>query len=144
MDEIKASSEAAAAFGILEVLGYFPTELEEQAVRLFSSKASAVLTNVPGPRNHLHMKGRRLQHIMPWVPRAGNIGIGISIFSYAGEVRLGIACDNGLVSDPETILEGFEREFAQIVESFNQSRGDAAPSPTATQTEGADDNVDAP
>jgi WS/DGAT/MGAT family acyltransferase len=144
MDEIKASSEAAAAFGILEVLGYFPTELEEQAVRLFSSKASAVLTNVPGPRNHLHMKGRRLQHIMPWVPRAGNIGIGISIFSYAGEVRLGIACDNGLVPDPETILEGFESEFAQIVESFDQSRGDAAPSPTATQTEAADDSVDAP
>ncbi|PEN14208.1 wax ester/triacylglycerol synthase family O-acyltransferase [Longibacter salinarum] len=140
MDEIKASSEAAAAFGILEVLGYFPNELEEQAVRLFSSKASAVLTNVPGPRKILHMKGHRLQHIMPWVPRAGNIGLGISIFSYAGEVRLGIACDNGLIPDPGTILEGFEEEFDQIVESFGENRGDTAPSTTPPENEPADDS----
>lgn len=136
MDEIKASSEAAAAFGILEVLGYFPNELEEQAVRLFSSKASAILTNVPGPRKILHMKGHRLQHIMPWVPRAGDIGLGISIFSYAGEVRLGIACDDGLIPDPRTILDGFEEEFEHIVESFapGDPSGDAAPSEGTTPT----------
>ena len=126
MDEIKASSEAVATLGILEVVGYFPSELEGPAVQMFSSKASAVLTNVPGPRRKLHMNGHRVQHIMPWVPRAGKIGLGVSIFSYAGDVRLGIACDSGLVSDPETIIEGFEHEFDQIVETF-RTRGDTAP-----------------
>ena len=126
MDEIKASSEAVATFGILEVLGYFPNEMEGPAVQLFSSKASAVLTNVPGPRQKLHMNGHRVQNIMPWVPRAGKIGLGVSIFSYAGDVRLGIACDDGLIPDPETIIEGFEHEFDQIVETF-RARGDTAP-----------------
>ena len=114
MDAIKASMEAPAALGILEVLGHFPIEAEEQAVRFFSNKASAVMTNVPGPQEPLHLKGRRLQHVMPWVPRAGTIGLGVSIFSYDGEVRLGIACDAGLVPDPETILDGFRDAFATL------------------------------
>jgi len=114
MDEIKGSAEAIAALSILEGLGYVPLSVEEQAVRHFSSKASAVMTNVPGPQEPLHMKGRRVQHIMPWVPRAGHVGLGVSIFSYDGEVRLGIACDAGLIPDPDTILDGFSREFDRL------------------------------
>jgi len=114
MDEIKGSAEAGAAFGILEALGHFPIEVEEQAVRFFGNKASAVMTNVPGPQEQLHIKGRRVQNVMPWVPRAGHIGLGVSIFSYNGEVRLGIACDGHLVPDPDTIIEGFELEFDEL------------------------------
>lgn len=116
MDEIKASSEAIAAFSILEALGYFPSDLEAKAVELFSSKASAVMTNVPGPRELLHMKGRPLQYIMPWVPRAGSIGLGVSIFSYNGTVRLGVASDAHLIPDPETILAGFQDMFDGLAE----------------------------
>jgi len=130
MDEIKASSEAVAAFGILETLGYFPVSFEDQAVRLFSSKASAVMTNVPGPRQKLHLDGHRIEHIMPWVPRAGQIGLGVSIFSYGGEVRVGVACDAGLVPDPETILEGFRDEFTGLLHDLaptTSSSKDAIP-----------------
>ena len=115
MDEIKGSSEAVAALGILETLGHLPIEAEDRAVRFLSNKASAVMTNVPGPREQLHLKGHRLQHVMPWVPRAGDIGLGVSIFSYAGEVHLGIACDASLVPDPDTILDGFREEFDRLV-----------------------------
>jgi len=118
MDEIKASAEAVAAFGVLEAFGYAPLSVEESAVRHFSSKASAVMTNVPGPQEPLHLKGRRLQHIMPWVPRAGHVGLGVSIFSYDGEVRLGIACDAGLIPNPEPIVDGFSREFDQLAKQL--------------------------
>ena len=114
MDEIKASSEAVAALGILQTLGALPLEVEDQVVEMFSSKASAVMTNVPGPREKLHIKGRTLQHIMPWVPRAGKIGLGVSIFSYGDDVLLGIASDAGLVPDPETIVAGFRQEFEAL------------------------------
>lgn len=114
MDEIKDSAEAIAALGVLEGLGYVPLSLEEWVVRHFSNKASAVMTNVPGPQEPLHLKGRRIQHIMPWVPRAGHVGLGVSIFSYDGDVRLGIACDAGLVPNPDTIIEGFQHEFDQL------------------------------
>lgn len=118
MDVIKASAEAVTTLGILQALGAVPLEVEDQVVELFSSKASAVMTNVPGPREKLHMKGRRLQHIMPWVPRAGMIGLGVSILSYADDVLLGIACDAGLVPDPEVIIEGFRKEFNQLKQTY--------------------------
>jgi len=118
MDEIKGSAEAPATLGVLEALGYAPVELEDRAVRLFSRKASAVMTNVPGPQESLHLNGRRVQHVMPWVPRAGRIGLGVSVFSYDGEVRLGIACDAGLVPDPDAIVEGFEAEFDALADAL--------------------------
>jgi len=114
MDEIKASAEAATVFGLLQAAGYLPIELEEVAVRFFGRKASAVMTNVPGPQEQLHIGGARLQTIMPWVPRAARIGLGVSVFSYNGEVRLGVACDAGLVPDPDTIIDGFEAEVEQL------------------------------
>jgi hypothetical protein len=108
-----------AAFGVLEALGHFPAEVEEQAVRFFGSKASAVMTNVPGPQEELHLDGRRIQNVMPWVPRAGRIGMGVSIFSYNGEVRLGVACDAHLVPDPDTIIDGFEAEFDGLADDLS-------------------------
>jgi len=114
MDEIKNSAEAVAAFGVLESLGYVPLSVEAQAVRYFTNKASAVMTNVPGPQEPLHLKGRRLKMVMPWVPRAGHVGLGVSVFSYDGEVRLGIACDAGLIPDPDPIVQTFSDEFDRL------------------------------
>jgi len=38
----------------------------------------------------------------------------VSILSYAGQVRLGIATDAGLVSDPGRIVSHFQDEFAVL------------------------------
>jgi hypothetical protein len=56
---------------------------------------------------------------MPWVPRAGRIGLGVSIFSYNGEVRIGVACDANLIPDPDTIIDGFEAEFDRLAEDLS-------------------------
>jgi diacylglycerol O-acyltransferase / wax synthase len=41
--------------------------------------------------------------------------MGISIFSYRGEATLTVVADAGLVSDPATITQAFEREFAALL-----------------------------
>jgi hypothetical protein len=51
---------------------------------------------------------------MFWVPLSGQLGLGISILSYAGEVMLGVATDAGLVPDPEAIVEGFHQELVEL------------------------------
>jgi hypothetical protein len=52
---------------------------------------------------------------MFWVPRAGDVGLGVSILSYNGKVSVGIAADEGLMPDGEALLEGFEGELAHLV-----------------------------
>jgi WS/DGAT/MGAT family acyltransferase len=114
MDELKRSPEAIVAFGVLNVMGLAPVEVERLGLRFFGSKATAVLTNVPGPREPLYLAGRKLDSVMFWVPQSGRLGLGISILSYAGGVMLGVATDEGLVADPEKIVDAFEKEFKSL------------------------------
>ena len=37
--------------------------------------------------------------------------MGLSILSYAGDVRIGVATDAGLVPDPEALIAGMHAEF---------------------------------
>jgi diacylglycerol O-acyltransferase len=114
MDELKGSPEALVAFGLLNLMGLAPVEAEQLGLRFFGSKATAVLTNVPGPRQPLYMAGRKINKVMFWVPQSGHLGLGISILSYDGGVMLGIATDAGLVPDPERIVDNFAVEFEEM------------------------------
>jgi diacylglycerol O-acyltransferase / wax synthase len=114
MDGLKQSPEALVAFGVLSLMGLAPVEVEQVGLRFFGSKATAVLTNVPGPRQPLFLAGRKIDRVMFWVPQSGRLGLGISIISYAGGVMLGVASDAGLVPDPERIVEAFKAEFEAV------------------------------
>jgi WS/DGAT/MGAT family acyltransferase len=121
MDELKGSPEALVAYGVLSLMGIAPVEVEQIGLRFFGSKATAVLTNVPGPRQHLYLAGRRINNVMFWVPQSGHLGLGISILSYSGGVMLGIATDAGLVPDPETIVANFKVEFEAMRDAAKQA-----------------------
>jgi WS/DGAT/MGAT family acyltransferase len=118
MSEIKNSAEAVVAFGILNVLGSVPEALQDMGVGLFGSKATMVLTNVPGPRQRLYFVGAPIQDLIFWVPQSGRLGLGISIFSYAGSVMVGFAADTGLIPDPDVLAIEFQAEFAAMVASI--------------------------
>jgi diacylglycerol O-acyltransferase / wax synthase len=114
MDAIKDSPEALVAFGILNTIGMTPVQIEDIIVKIFGMKGTAVMTNVPGPRQVIYLAGRPLRSLMFWVPQPGNLGIGVSILSYAGDVALGVATDAGLVPDPERIILDFHEEFNHL------------------------------
>ncbi len=42
------------------------------------------------------------------------MGLGISIFSYAGGVTIGVLADAGLVTDPEALVADLHAEFAAL------------------------------
>jgi WS/DGAT/MGAT family acyltransferase len=117
MDELKRSPEALVAYGVLSVMGLTPVEVERVGLRFFGSKATTVLTNVPGPREPLYLAGRKLDRIMFWVPQSGRLGLGISILSYNGGVMLGVASDEGLVPDPDKIVDAFGTEFQALLKA---------------------------
>ena len=86
---------------------------ERLVLRFFTSKTSVVMTNVIGPRHKLYLAGNPIRQVNFWVPQTAGIGLGISIFSYAGEVVVGIMANAKLVPDPETIVDAFEAEFVR-------------------------------
>ena len=114
MDEIKKSPEAIVALGLLGAIGTAPIPVERLVVELFGRGGTGVMTNVAGPRQPIRLAGLPATGMMFWVPQSGRLGLGVSILSYAGGVSLGDATDAGLVPDPETILDGFQREFEEL------------------------------
>src|SRR5437879_10998164 len=96
-----------------------PVDDEKLGRRHLGINSTTVLTNVPGPRESLYLAGQKLDQVMFWVPQSGRLGLGISILSYAGGVMLGVATDEGLVSDPEKIVDGFEKEFKSLRQKAN-------------------------
>jgi len=115
MDELKSSVEAVATFGVINLLGAFPPGIEEIAINFFDTKGSTVITNVPGPQTQLYLAGTPINTVMAWVPQSGRISLGISIISYNGNVWLGVASDQRLVPDPETIVSLFNAEFEELI-----------------------------
>ena len=131
MDEIKDSPEAVVALGVLHTMGMTPVEIENLILRFFASKSTAVMTNVPGPREKLYFAGVPVETIMAWVPQSGRLGLGVSIFSYAGNVSLGVATDAGLVPNPDRIITYFYDEFAQMQTLLPERQEAKAPAPAA-------------
>jgi diacylglycerol O-acyltransferase / wax synthase len=115
MDELKSSLQPAVAYGVLAAIGVLPSRLQPLPVSFFGSKASMVLTNVPGPRERIYLAGEPVRSAMFWVPQSGRLGLGISVLSYAGEVLVGVASDAGLVPDPQGIVAGFHAELDALV-----------------------------
>jgi len=115
MNELKSGRQATVAFGLLAALGMAPPVLQKPALELLSEKASMVLTNVPGPQQPLYLAGARVKDMMFWVPQNGSIGMGISIFSYDGQVFFGVIADRKLVPEPHEIIEQFRPEFEKLV-----------------------------
>jgi len=114
MNELKESKQAAVSFGLLAALGMGPSSLQKPALDLLSEKATAVLTNVPGPQQPLYLSGAEVKEMMFWVPQNGNIGLGISILSYNGQVFFGVIADRKLVAEPQRIIRRFLPEFENL------------------------------
>jgi diacylglycerol O-acyltransferase len=115
MDAIKKSSEPIVIYAILNAVGLTGPKVESVALQLFGSKATAVMTNVPGPREEIYLAGKAMRSMMFWVPQSARLGLGVSILSYAGQVRLGVATDSGLVPDPESIIKAFQEEMKAMM-----------------------------
>lgn len=121
MDELKSTPEAVVAFGVLKIFGAVPEMIQDIGVQIFDTKGSAVMTNVPGPKEKLYIAGAPVGTVMAWVPQSGRVSLGVSIISYNGKVWLGIATDEEMVPDPQQIVAMFVEEFNHLVEMANQA-----------------------
>jgi len=116
MDDLKGSGEPDLIYNLLNTPVFKSKLLDTTMVDLMTSKASLLVTNVPGPQGQISLAGRKIRHAVFWVPQPAGWGLGISIMSYAGEITLGIAVDASLIPDPEQILKGIEAELEAIHE----------------------------
>ena len=118
MDELKSGYTAVVAMALLGMAGLAPRTVQKQVFDLLARKATAVMTNVPGPQHALYMGGAHLKRMMFWVPQTGDIGIGVSILSYDGGVQFGLITDRKLCAEPQKVIDRFAGEFESLVHAL--------------------------
>lgn len=114
METIKHSPEGVLTFEILDLIGHTPYGVEQVIVDVFAAKGTAVMTNVPGPTHAVYLAGRKVRGTIGWPPESGNIGLGVSIISYDGDVTLGLLTDARLVRDPRRMLDEMQQELRDL------------------------------
>jgi len=111
MLDLKTSYEPAVTLGLYAALGYLPKIVQDQLFDLLASRSTAVMTNMPGPTEPLTVAGSTVKQSLFWVPQSADIGMGVSIYSYAGQVQFGLITDAALTPDPEAVVSRFPEEF---------------------------------
>jgi WS/DGAT/MGAT family acyltransferase len=72
-----------------------------------------VTSNVPGPPSAVYMAGARIENMFPFGPLAGS-AVNVTLFSYDGQLQLGINADRVTVPDPELLRSCIEQGIAEV------------------------------
>lgn len=114
MQALKGSTQPLMSYGMLAVAGLLVKPAQDALLGLFSRKTTAVMTNVPGPREKLQLCGSTVEESLFWVPQTGTVGLGVSILSYGGGVQFGVVADAGLCPAPQKIIDHFAPQFEAL------------------------------
>jgi WS/DGAT/MGAT family acyltransferase len=130
LEALKASKEAMAGEALAALGRYSLYPLASWWVRMAfglpQREIVTVTTNVPGPGQQLYGMGRRLVEIIPYVPIAGTVRIGISIFSYCGTVTFGITGDFAANPDLDVLARGLEHGVSELLAAARRHHRRAA------------------
>jgi hypothetical protein len=88
------------------------------ALRLPQRAIATVTTNVPGPDAPLYILGRPIREILPYVPIAERMRVGVAVLTYAGQASIGVTAD--VASVPEA--DDFAAEVVAEVASLHAAR----------------------
>ena len=125
---LKQRREAAVGQAAAQLASYLPypiASLTRLAFRFPVREIVTVTTNVPGPRQTLHCLGRPLVEIIPYVPIASSVRIGVAIFSYCDQITFGITGDYDTTPDLDVLAWGISDGVAALlkVAAESSSRG---------------------
>ena len=115
---LKKSKEAMVGEALVGLGRYTPFPVMSRGVRLTfglpQREIITVTTNVPGPRQPLYAMGRRLVEIIPYVPIATTVRVGVSIFTYCDNVTFGITGDFAANPDLDVLTDGIQDGVAEL------------------------------
>jgi WS/DGAT/MGAT family acyltransferase len=97
-------------------------------MRLPQRQVATVTTNVPGPRSTLYALGREVQEMLPYVPIADRVRIGVAMFSYRDTLTFGITGDYDTTPDLHVLADGISASMAELLAVAREaSSGPGAP-----------------
>jgi WS/DGAT/MGAT family acyltransferase len=73
-----------------------------------------VVSNVPGPRERVHVAGATIAEFYSVGPLVAGTGLNITVWSYADQMNISVLADAVTVSDAHEVTDELLRQFAEI------------------------------
>lgn len=115
MTGLKRGFQGQLALALVRFAGVLPNALQQPLLRIFSRRCTVIVTNVIGPAEQRSVDGVRMDELMLCVPQGMTVGVGVSIISYNGLVRIGLLVDNKLMPDCAASAAAVRTCFDQLV-----------------------------
>lgn len=120
----KDDRQDAAGDALMDVLDHVPGPAMS-AVSAFVHHqpfVNVVVTDVPGPPAPLYCLGARMLEVIPFVPLAGNLSVGVAAFTYNGRLTVGLQADWDHGRDVEDLASGIDRTLARLARHTRRSQ----------------------
>ncbi len=114
MNALKRGFQGQLALALVRLAGLLPLRLQQAVLGIFSRRCSVIVTNVIGPAEARSVAGVRLDELMLCVPQGMTVGVGVSIISYDGMLRIGFLVDNKLMPDSAAAAASIRGCFEQL------------------------------
>jgi len=134
----KNKHKAVGAKSLAEMANSVPFGLANLAAGLYSKynikelhrpPFNVTITNVPGPRGLLYLKGHKIVSIFGLTPVVDGFGLIIAAFSYNGQVSITTTSDSKTMPDV-AMFSRYIRESANELETLIQKQGKTKSEPT--------------
>jgi diacylglycerol O-acyltransferase / wax synthase len=117
MSDRKESGEPQGGDSVLKLVGHAPHQLQHVVSRLVSSPRTfnLVVSNIPGPREPLYMRGCELQEAYPIVPLADKHALSIGITTIKDGAFFGIYADRKSLPDAELLARDIDASVDELL-----------------------------
>lgn len=117
---MKKSLYPYGVLALTELIAWFPSILGQLVMMWVVSKATLIISNVPGPKEPLNYNGNvKSKALLALIPGLGDLAFGISAMSHADALLMAIQSDTSYVEDPNELMYLIEKNYDELVNNLN-------------------------
>lgn len=115
IDELKGSPAPLLSRTLMAATSLSLPVVVRGVHRVNQLRGTGVLTNVPGPREPLHVAGARLLGTIGWGGMTGHLNLSVAFISLNGRIFPGMVTDVAITDDPDRLLALVQEEYAELL-----------------------------
>jgi diacylglycerol O-acyltransferase / wax synthase len=121
MQELKDSPAPIVSRLLIVATTMFTPVVERGIHRLNQLRSTGVLTNVPGPRDPLHIGGAEMLGTIGWGGMTAHLNLSAAFISLNGRIFSGLVTDAAITPDPDQIMAHLHEEYAAVLAALAEA-----------------------
>lgn len=104
-----------------QMIGTLPGIFGQLVLMWVVSKATIVLSNVPGPKTPLQFGSCKCKGFIGLIPGLGDLAFGISAISQADTIYMAVQADLCYLEDPRELRDLIEKNYDELIKNADYS-----------------------